>query len=98
MLVALVGALSVASVAAQTALIAPLPDAPSWQQNSVMSLLMTAPGANIVPLAYNIYPLTAEAGLNQTDVARTVSASASHLPSSYHHGRRRTDKTDQFFD
>ncbi|KAL2265663.1 hypothetical protein VTJ83DRAFT_6763 [Remersonia thermophila] len=52
---------------AQDASIAPLPQLPAWQHDSVMHLQLTAPESEALDLAYDVYPLTIAAGLNKTD-------------------------------
>ncbi|KAK0635046.1 hypothetical protein B0T17DRAFT_474368, partial [Bombardia bombarda] len=48
----------------------PLHDIPQWQMNSVMSLQITAPGGDALPVEYSVYPLTASLGLNQSATSR----------------------------
>ncbi|KAL1836969.1 hypothetical protein VTJ49DRAFT_4433 [Mycothermus thermophilus] len=52
---------------AQDARIAPLPELPAWQHDSLMHLQLTAPESGALDLAYDVYPLTVHAGLNRTD-------------------------------
>jgi hypothetical protein len=54
-----------------------MPTVPSWQHSSLMHLQLTAPESEAEDLTYDVYPLTIQAGLNQT--GRNVSQT--HGPS-----------------
>ncbi len=60
------------AVAADTPTIFSMEDVPDWQSNFAMSLQITAPGGDVVPLTYTVVPLTASLGLNQSDISRGV--------------------------
>jgi hypothetical protein len=68
-LVSLVWTLS--GVCAEDARIAPIPEAPAWQLASLMHLQLRAPESETLQLTYGVFPLTEQAGLNQSD--RSVS-------------------------
>jgi hypothetical protein len=46
---------------------------PDWQKPYTMQLALSAPDGGVVPLTYDVVPLTMKAGLNQTDTGRSVS-------------------------
>lgn len=58
--------------AAEDARIASMPDAPAWQLDSLMHLQLTAPETEAAQLTYSVYPLTETAGLNLTEMLRSV--------------------------
>lgn len=64
---------TVATVQAEDARISWLPEAPSWQLDSLMHLQLTAPETEALHLTYSVHPLTAAAGLNQSEAFRSVS-------------------------
>lgn len=49
-----------------------MPDAPAWQLDSLMHLQLTAPETEAAQLTYSVYPLTETAGLNLTEMLRSV--------------------------
>lgn len=61
-----------ATVSAENATIFNMTHVPDWQLPSVLVLKITAPDADVAPITYDVYPLTASVGLNQTDRARMV--------------------------
>ncbi|KAK3315307.1 hypothetical protein B0H66DRAFT_340860 [Apodospora peruviana] len=59
-------ALSAVSVSAENATIFNMTHVPDWQKTSLMALQITAPEGDAAPISYEVYPLTASLGLNQT--------------------------------
>lgn len=67
LLVALAGA-----TLAAAALIKPENDVPSWASDSTMQLSLSSSRGSLLPVDYNIVPLTENLGLNGSEVVRGV--------------------------
>ncbi|KXX73428.1 E3 ubiquitin-protein ligase SDIR1 [Madurella mycetomatis] len=69
----LLASLLSALTGAQTedARISSIPEAPGWQLDSLMHLQLTAPETEALQLTYSVYPLTAPAGLNESEAVRS---------------------------
>ncbi|KAK4204665.1 hypothetical protein QBC40DRAFT_83384 [Triangularia verruculosa] len=65
----LLWALSI-TVSAQDAGISWIENAPAWQQESLMHLLISPPESEILQLTYDVYPLTRSVGLNESTEIR----------------------------
>lgn len=63
---------SILGVYAEGAKISSIPDAPGWQLDSPMHLLLTGLESEALELAYTVYPLTRTAGANETEALRSV--------------------------
>ncbi|KAK3946167.1 hypothetical protein QBC46DRAFT_1483 [Diplogelasinospora grovesii] len=60
------------ATSAEPATIYSMTKIPDWQQTSIMGLQITAPDGDAVPITYNVFPLTASLGLNETNNRRAV--------------------------
>ncbi|KAK4135578.1 hypothetical protein BT67DRAFT_254699 [Trichocladium antarcticum] len=63
---------AILGVHAEDAKISPIPDAPRWQLDSPMHLLLTSLESEALELAYTVYPLTRAAGANETEALRSA--------------------------
>lgn len=64
--------LALAGVATAASLIVPENDVPSWASDSTMQLSLSSNKGSILPVDYNIVPLTQNLGLNGSEVVRGV--------------------------
>ncbi|KAK4175419.1 hypothetical protein QBC36DRAFT_354694 [Triangularia setosa] len=63
---ALMRSLLSTTVSAQDARISWIENAPGWQEESLMHLLISPPESEILQLTYDVYPLTRAVGLNES--------------------------------
>jgi len=61
-----------ATVSAEDVTVFSMAHVPDWQMKSIMTLSITAPGGDAVPLQFELYPLTRSMGLNESDRTRKV--------------------------
>ena len=70
---ATLSAVAVSAASSSDATIYYMDTVPEWQASSAMSLQVSDPDADILPITFTIVPLTAVLGLNQSQETRGVS-------------------------